>query len=86
MLCEKCKCSIDEQPRPLGRLGGKPSYFDWSILKTLTPGTDESVLVPIGAYATLASAQESGKRHAKEFGITVRSTRKSNGVRFWRLA
>lgn len=86
MLCDRCKCQIEEMPHPLGKVGGKPAYFDWTILKDLRPGTEDSILVPQGAYASIRGVARCGRRYAHDMGIKVRTSNRSNGVRFWRLA
>jgi hypothetical protein len=85
MLCSQCAAKIEPHPRPLGRPGGKPAYFDWEVLRSLRPGTDDSVLVEQGQYASLLALSQAGRRQAAEMGLKVRATQKSNGVRFWRV-
>ncbi len=85
MLCSQCAAKIEPHPRPLGRPGGKPAYFDWEVLRTLRPGTDDSILVEQGQYASMLALSQAGRRQAREMGLKVRATRKSNGVRFWRV-
>lgn len=86
MLCARCQCPIEEVARPLGSPGGKPAYFDWTILRDLRPGSSESVLVPQGRYATTATVRQAGYRQASAMGIKVRAKVKTSGVRFWRVA
>lgn len=85
MLCSKCSAKIESHPRPFGRPGGKPAYFDWELLRSLRPDTDDSILVEQGRYASTLALSQAGRRQAREMGLKVRATRKSNGVRFWRV-
>lgn len=85
-VCSKCSTPISAHPLPYGRPGGKPAYFDWQLLRALRPNTEDSILVPLGRYGSLLSLAQAGRRNAREMGILVRATRKSTGVRFWRVA
>lgn len=86
MLCSQCAAKIESHPRPFGRPGGKPAYFDWEALRALRPGTDDSILVEQGLYASLLALSQAGRRQAAGMGLKVRAARKSNGVRFWRVS
>ena len=86
MLGARCQCPIEDMPHPLGKTGGKPAYFDWTVLKDLRPGTTDSILVPLGGYSSLRVVCQAGRRTGKEMGIKVRTSIKTTGVRFWSLA
>ena len=86
MLCARCQCPIDDVPRPTSKHGGKAAYFDWALLKDLRPGSSDSILVPIGNYASAKGVYAAGNRYSRDLGIKVRASIKTTGVRFWRLA
>lgn len=74
----------DRAKVPNGKPGGKPAIFHWPLLRDLTPGSDESLLVPTGIYKSLRATAQAGRRAARRSGMDVRLSIRANGVRFWR--